>query len=111
MLSIDKIVQYSDVCEIFEEELVDQRKEKLGPDLESFEKAVKELKFGLQFRFLEGVSEDFTEITIPDWLTEKKGRQIIEEMELFEQKEWAKIFKKGNGIHSQKNLRILRWRT
>ena len=84
MLSIDKIVQYSDVCEIFEEELVDQRKEKLGPDLESFEKAVKELKFGLQLRFLEGVSEDFTEITIPDWLTERKGRQIIEEMELFE---------------------------
>ena len=45
---------------------------------------MKELKFGLQFRFLEGVSEDFTEITIPDWLNEKKGRQIIEEMELFE---------------------------
>ena len=45
---------------------------------------MKELKFGLQFRFLEGVSEDFEEITIPDWLNEKKGRQIIEEMELFE---------------------------
>ena len=72
------------MCEIFEEELVDLRKEKLGSDLASFEKAVKELKFGLQFRFLEGVSEDYEDISIPSWLNEKKGKQIIEEMELFE---------------------------
>lgn len=54
--------------------MVDLRKEKLGDDLASFEKALQELKQGLMFRFLEGVSDSYKRITIPEWLNEKKGK-------------------------------------
>ena len=70
LLKIDKLGQYQDVCEILEEELVDLRKEKLGDDLASFEKASQELKQGLMFRFLEGVSDSYKGISVPEWLTE-----------------------------------------